>query len=196
VCSTPYALGMARRPTPPRERLLEAARTEFAARGLAGARVDTIARDAEASKERLYAHFSTKRDLFDAALGESIGRWMAVVPFDAHDLPAWASALYDHLASNPDDARLLLWGQIEGVALPSPGVLDHGQLEARRDSVRDAQAAGQISTGWDADELLTMVFGVVLGWFVTPEATNMHTGPQQRRCDVVRQAVARIVDPG
>ena len=47
--SNPYALGMARRPTPPRERLLEAARTEFAARGLAGARVDTIARDAEAS---------------------------------------------------------------------------------------------------------------------------------------------------
>ena len=112
---------MPRRPTPPRERLLEAAQSEFAARGLAGARIDTIAREAEASKERLYAHFATKRELFDATLGESIDRWLAAIPFDAHDLPRWASRLYDHLATHPDDARLLLWGQIEGVSLPSPG---------------------------------------------------------------------------
>jgi len=184
---------MPRRATPPRDRILEAAHAEFAARGLAGARVDSIAREAEASKERLYAHFSTKRDLFDAALGESIDRWLEAVPFDAHDLPQWASRLYDHLATHADDARLLLWGQIEGVALPSPGVVDHEQLDRRREAVRAAQASGDIPSDWDADELLTMVFGSVLAWFVTPTATNLHQGPHQRRCDVVEQAVRRLV---
>jgi AcrR family transcriptional regulator len=184
---------MPRRPTPPRERILDAARSEFAARGLAGARIDTIAREAEASKERLYAHFSTKRVLFDATLGESIDRWLAAIAFDAHDLPRWASRLYDHLSTNPDDARLLLWGQIEGASLPSPGVVDHDQLEARRQAVRDAQGAGAIPSEWDADELLTMVFGLVLAWFVTPDASNLHTGPHERRCEVVRQAVTRLV---
>ena len=184
---------MPRRPTPPRERILAAAHAEFAARGLAGARIDSIAREAEASKERLYAHFATKRDLFDAALGDSIDRWIVAVPFDAHDLPTWACTLYDHLATHPDDARLLLWGQIEGATLPSPGVVDHQQLERRRLAVRDAQASGDIPSEWDADELLTMVFGSVLAWFVTPDATNLHTGPHERRCDVVRQAVRRLV---
>lgn len=184
---------MPRRPTPPRERILEAARSEFAARGLAGARIDTIAREAEASKERLYAHFTTKRDLFDATLGESIDRWLAAIPFDANDLPGWACTLYDHLAMQPDDARLLLWAQIEGVSLPSPGVVDHDQLEARRNAVRAAQSAGAIPSEWEADELLTMVFGLVLAWFVTPQATNLHTGAHDRRCDVVRQAVTRLV---
>jgi AcrR family transcriptional regulator len=184
---------MERRATPPRQRILEAARGEFAANGLAGARIDAIAREAEASKERLYAHFSTKRDLFDAVLGESIDRWVQAIPFDAHDLPAWARRLYDHLALHPDDARMLLWGQIEGASLPSPGVVDHAQLEARRTAVQDAQEAGEIAAGWNADELLTMVFGVVLGWFVTPSATNLHGGPHERRCDVVEQAVRRLV---
>ncbi|GAA4677773.1 TetR family transcriptional regulator [Frondihabitans cladoniiphilus] len=184
---------MARRPVPPRDRILEAALHEFAERGLAGARIDTIAREAEASKERLYAHFKTKRDLFDAALGASIDRWVHAVPFDARDLPTWASTLYVHLATHSEDARLLLWGQIEGAALASPGVVDHEQLEARRQGVRDAQAEGLIPTSWQGDELLTMAFGLVLGWFVTPQTTKVRSADVQRRAIVVREAVSRLL---
>src|ERR1700712_1779844 len=93
-----YTRRMARRETPPRERLLLAAHSEFAERGLAGARIDTIARQAEASKERLHGHFKTKPDLFDAALADSLDRWVAAVPMDARDLPGWASRLYLHFA--------------------------------------------------------------------------------------------------
>lgn len=184
---------MARRPIPPRERILEAAHHEFAARGLAGARVDTIAREAEASKERLYAHFSTKRDLFDAALGMSIDRWLEAVPFDARDLSGWASRLYLHLARSPEDARMLLWGQIEGAALESPGVVDHEQLEERRQKVRDAQAEGLVPDKWQEDELLTMAFGLVLAWFVTPQTTNQYTHDLERRATVVAEAVTRLL---
>jgi AcrR family transcriptional regulator len=47
-----------------RGEILEAARAEFAQYGLAGARIDRIARNAQASKERLYAHFGDKETLF------------------------------------------------------------------------------------------------------------------------------------
>ncbi|BDZ51806.1 hypothetical protein GCM10025867_40470 [Frondihabitans sucicola] len=187
---------MARRETPPRERILLAAHTEFAERGLAGARIDTIARSAEASKERLYAHFKTKRELFDAALGASIDRWVAAVPLDARDLPGWASRLYLHFSEHVDDARLLLWGQIEGVTLASPGVVDHAELEARRDGVRQAQAEGLIATDWRPDEVLTMSFGLVLAWFVTPVTTNVHLGDTERRAIVVQEAVTRLLSGG
>ncbi len=184
---------MARRETPPRDRILEAAHAEFAERGLAGARIDTIARQAEASKERLYAHFRTKTDLFDAAIGASIDRWLAAVPFDASNLPEWASKLYLHFSQHPDDARLLLWGQIEGMTLASPGVVDHEQLEWRRDEVRKAQEAGHIPSDWRVDELLTLAFGLVLSWFVTPQTTNLHTDDPERRARVVYEAVENML---
>lgn len=173
-----------------------AAHTEFAERGLAGARIDTIARSAEASKERLYAHFKTKRDLFDAALGASVDRWVAAVPLDARDLPSWASRLYLHFSEHVDDARLLLWGQIEGVTLASPGVVDHEELLARRAGVRQAQEEGLIASGWVPDEVLTMSFGLVLAWFVTPVTTNVHLDDTQRRALVVREAVTRLLASG
>ncbi|MBP0493722.1 TetR/AcrR family transcriptional regulator [Roseomonas indoligenes] len=51
-----------------RQRILDAARAEFAANGLAGARVDEIAARAGANKRMLYAYFGNKEDLWVAVL--------------------------------------------------------------------------------------------------------------------------------
>ncbi len=47
-----------------RIRILEAAKQEFAAHGLAGARVDRIAANAGANKRMLYYHVGNKEDLY------------------------------------------------------------------------------------------------------------------------------------
>ena len=60
----PLAYAFSRQAT--RERILAAAKTEFAERGLAGARINSIATEANASKERLYAYFPSKGALFAA----------------------------------------------------------------------------------------------------------------------------------
>jgi AcrR family transcriptional regulator len=51
-----------------RQRILDAALAEFAAKGLAGARVDEIAARAGANKRMLYAYFGAKEELWLAAL--------------------------------------------------------------------------------------------------------------------------------
>jgi AcrR family transcriptional regulator len=51
-----------------RLRILEAAKQEFAAHGLAGARVDRIATEAGANKRMLYYHVGNKEDLYLAVL--------------------------------------------------------------------------------------------------------------------------------
>src|SRR5260370_21140144 len=51
-----------------RLRILEAAKQEFAAHGLAGARVDRIAAKAGANKRMLYYHVGKKDDLYLAVL--------------------------------------------------------------------------------------------------------------------------------
>ena len=49
-----------------RRRLIDAARVEFAEHGIAGARVDRIAADAQANKAQIYHYFGNKDRLFDA----------------------------------------------------------------------------------------------------------------------------------
>jgi len=60
--------GRVRQPERTRERILEAATDEFSARGLGGARVDSIARAASVNKRMLYHYFGNKEDLFLAVL--------------------------------------------------------------------------------------------------------------------------------
>ncbi|MDB5502597.1 MAG: transcriptional regulatory protein [Tardiphaga sp.] len=62
------ALKWQRDPEGMRIRILEAAKKEFAARGLAGARVDRIAAQAGANKRMLYYHVGKKDDLYLAVL--------------------------------------------------------------------------------------------------------------------------------
>lgn len=55
-----------------REKILEAARQEFAQNGLAGARVDKIAADAGANKAMIYYHFHSKDALYQAVIEDHV----------------------------------------------------------------------------------------------------------------------------
>ena len=52
---------------------LDAAKVEFAEKGLAGARVDTIAEQSSANKRMLYYYFGSKEDLYIAVLEDVYG---------------------------------------------------------------------------------------------------------------------------
>src|ERR1700741_1796227 len=56
-----------------RRALLDAAEIEFAAKGLAGARVDVIAEEAAANKRMLSYYFGSKDDLFVPVLERAYG---------------------------------------------------------------------------------------------------------------------------
>lgn len=60
-----------RDPEATRARILNAAKQEFAARGLGGARIDDIATRAGANKRMIYYYFESKERLFQAVLEEA-----------------------------------------------------------------------------------------------------------------------------
>lgn len=66
--TTKRAVTWQRDPEGMRLRILEAAKKEFAAHGLAGARIDRIAAAADANKRMLYYHVGNKDDLYLAVL--------------------------------------------------------------------------------------------------------------------------------
>lgn len=57
-----------------RERILEAAADEFARHGLAGARVDRMARRAGVNKAMIYYHFSSKEALYQSIIDGQLSR--------------------------------------------------------------------------------------------------------------------------
>lgn len=180
---------MARDSTATKSRILDAATTEFAAYGLAGARVDRLAERAGANKQLIYAYFGSKEKLFDATLALHIGRVLDAVPFDAYDLPAYAGALFDFGVAHPELLRLLGWHTLE-----RPGELARleqtiGSTARKLDALAEAQAAGKVDATLAAPELLAVVLAIVQA-VDDPAPAQLAT----RRATVV-EAVRRLVTP-
>jgi len=187
---------------PTRQRILLAARKEFAAFGLAGARIDRIARDASASKERLYAYYRKKEELFNAVLELNLLEFAhAVEPGDDAGLPEFAGALYDHQVQYPEHLRMIDWARLEGqeMVAPSVEIVEAFHSEQTRRIVA-MQNAGAVDPAWDPEHLSALLFGIVTCWLhepssaLVPNAVPAAAAISARRASVVR-AVQRLIEP-
>lgn len=177
-----------------RDRILDAARTEFSHYGLAGARVDRIAVAAKASKERLYAYFGDKDKLFEAVLETGFARFVDAVPFTPRDLTEYALASFAHLSTTDGDLRMLLWAQLQGDGKLVASA--ERTMNERIELVEKAQADGVVDSSWRADDLLTMIFGVVFSWATMPHTeADADDREIERRRAVIGDAVRRLVEP-
>jgi AcrR family transcriptional regulator len=115
---------MAEPNTPTEQRILAAARAEFAEHGFAGARVERIARVAECNKQLIYHYFGSKEGLSRAVFHDMLVMHQSLVarlPTSAEDLLV---AAFRHVGCDPDWVRMILW---ERLTLP-----DLFEPEARR----------------------------------------------------------------
>ncbi|PBD02089.1 TetR family transcriptional regulator [Streptomyces sp. Ag82_O1-15] len=180
-------------------RLLDAAFTEFATYGIAGARVDRIAEAAGANKRLIYAYFGNKEQLFDEVLQRAMTAGAESVPFDVEDLPGYAGAIFDHLVARPDLMRLRLWKLLER---PSATGLEPDAFRRKATEVADAQQRGELAQGMEPADLLTMVLAAAQAWFwaaedVGPEEVIQSWSPQRlalHRSAVV-EAARRMSEP-
>lgn len=93
-----------------KEALLAAAHDEFAQHGIAGARVDRIARRAGVNKERIYGYFGSKEKLFDAVVKRALDDFARVTAGPGDDGPVeYVGRLFDYYREHPDLLRLLMW---------------------------------------------------------------------------------------
>ena len=74
-----------------RERILEAASAEFSAYGVAGARVDRIAKVAGCNKNLIYIYFESREALFTTVLNRSLAGVYEALPLTPDDLPGYAA---------------------------------------------------------------------------------------------------------
>jgi len=180
-----------------RARILAAATSEFAAHGIAGARVDRIAASAEANKNMIYVYFGNKEQLFAAVFSDGIQRLLETVPIDADDLPSYAGALFDHIEQHPELSRLARW---QGLERPA-AVASFDTVAAtmtKIQAVAASQAAGQVNDRLTPDQLLSMLLNLAATWSDgAPELDSVEVTDAMRasRRAAVVWAIGRLTAP-
>lgn len=178
-----------------RRRLLDAAATEFAAYGIAGARVDRIAAAAHSNKAQIYHYFTNKDGLFDAVLHELAAITVREAPIDATDLPEYAGRLFDRFAASPTMARLANWYRLErGGSVATIDIV----VASTRDKVAaiaKAQRDGLVPSHFKPVDLLALVVHLASLWSsATPEIGDLTSGhSRDHRRQVIVDAVAALV---
>lgn len=177
-----------------RGEILAAARTEFAQYGLAGARIDRIARVASASKERLYAHFGDKETLFREVVADDTAQFYAAVTLRPDAVAEFVGDVYDLARARPEHLRMITWARLEGVALAEPTAGDQPILAHAIAAIQTAQADGHVDGIWEPLDLLVLLFGIGLAWAHSPgpEDAADTTVVARRRAAAV-EAATRVI---
>jgi AcrR family transcriptional regulator len=179
-----------------RQRILDAATEEFAAHGIAGARVDRIAERSGMSKPMLYSYFGAKDRLFDAVFDAHVIANSDRVPFNAADLPGYATRLYDDYLADPALMRLVMWKRLEREGV---GYLYRGLEEQDAHHLRDIktqQQAGAIRADLDPADIWSLLIATAATWAqgsITAVASNDEAPVVHERR---RAALAEMVRSG
>jgi AcrR family transcriptional regulator len=172
-----------------RQRLLDAATEEFAARGIAGARVDRIARVAGSNKAQIYHYFGSKDALFEAVFDRVVDATLTDTPIDPTDLPEYAGRLFDRYQRHPEVQRLATWHRLERADGNDPIEAIVASNSDKVKAIAEAQRAGLLSKRFEPAVLLGLVLTLSGTWSsMTPEYTGL-----VRRLSVAKRRRA-IVD--
>jgi AcrR family transcriptional regulator len=155
-----------------RDAILTAARAEFAQYGLAGSRIDRIAKAASASKERLYAHFGDKETLFRDVAATDGRRYFTAFAVRPDAVEEFVGDIFDLARSNPEHLRMLTWARLEGLPLDPADLIENGEGPSPDQAISaivEAQAAGHVDMNWEPTDLLAMLFGIGLAWVQFPD---------------------------
>lgn len=143
--------------------LLAAARDEFAAHGMGGARVGRIAEQAGVSKERIYGYFGSKEKLFAAVISEALTEHAALLGPPSADLAEYAGRIYDLHRRNPQLLRLMMWE-----ALYYDGGLPNEQPRTAR--YRDMVTTLSDALGSESDTEAASTLLALIGLAILPTA--------------------------
>ncbi|MGW3949417.1 TetR family transcriptional regulator [Streptomyces sp. NPDC004752] len=185
-----------------RDRIVTAAKDEFSRYGIAGARIERIAKAAKTSKERLYAYFRSKEALYRFVAEQELAAVAEATRMDPTDLPEYAGRVHDYFAAHPEHFRLISWGRLE-LARSDADAGDPTLESVRRKvgQLREAQEAGHLDPAWDPIDILVFVNQIAMSWagqldLVQAVADHVRDPSLAARRTAVVAAVQRLFPAG
>src|SRR5258708_28201801 len=174
-----------------KERILNAALAEFSAHGIAGARVDRIARTAGCNKNLIYIYFEDKHALFNTILCKHISRIHEDQPFTPDDLPGYAAQVFDWSLTNPDLMRLLAWSALEQT--PAAKAERCAIRDRKLAALTEAQHAGQVGNAFPPDFLLIATMSLATAWSALSPFAPLPDRKAAERTAAVRKSLIEAV---
>ncbi|MDP4095212.1 TetR family transcriptional regulator [Paenibacillus sp. P96] len=174
-----------------KERILEAAMAEFSSYGIAGARVDRIAKNAGCNKNMIYIYFENKETLFITVLQKHLTRVYEEVTFTPEDLPGYAAKVFDFAIANPDLYRLLAWYGLEqkNIHLTERASVQQKKIK----EVTNAQNEGLIGTTFTPGFLLTAIMALATAWTASSPYGPSYAPDALNKPNETREAIAKAV---
>ncbi|MBM2614093.1 TetR family transcriptional regulator [Actinoplanes sp. LDG1-06] len=171
------------------DRIVAAATAEFSEHGVAGARIDRIARSARTSKERVYAYFRSKEALYRHVLRQELTAVAEATRMDPTDLPEYAGRIHDYFTTHPGRYRLMMWGQMDAVPDDDP---IREATTYKVDKLRQAQKDGTLDPAWDPLDILVFVNQIAMSWAAQPAKVPEARGELTDRRAAIVAAVERL----
>jgi AcrR family transcriptional regulator len=168
-----------RDPLATQRRILEAARKEFAAKGISGARVDAIAARASTNKRMLYYYFRSKELLFREVLRQRLMRRPGDPVAEEVTYSEWLRRRVAVPATWREYTRLLMWEALEMRGRSSKILAADERREAYaglRARLAGAQAAGELPADLDLDQMLLSELALVTFPVAFPQIVRLVTG--------------------
>jgi len=195
-----------------KQAILAAARQEFAARGLAGARVERIAQAAGCNKAMLFYYFSSKEKLYRAVLGRALGEIFAEIAGVVHErltpddfMERFPAIYIRFLARNLDLPRILVFDLVHNPDNIAAAVVDvfreNTEFNPRRlqDMIRSWHRQGLIAEG-DPLHFMLNVVSLSIFSFVARPMVEAISGLKVRNDEAFYrariQSVARVLKRG
>jgi AcrR family transcriptional regulator len=183
-----------RDPEAKRRALLEAALAEFAETGVAGARVDRIAKRAGISAGLIYSFYENKDGLFEAVFDLIVEQTVAAVPINADDLAEYAGRLYDASTAHPQVMRFITWYRLERGENAATRASAAEAMQEKQDAIADAQRRGTLTDRYTPGQLLALVLTLANMWSQRDEDTAALVPVDAHRATVI-DAVRRLAEP-
>ena len=181
-----------RDPEATKARIFAAATAEFAAYGIAGARIDRIAQAAQANKQLIYAYFGDKAELFGHVLDQKLVEVAESVSMEIENIDDWIEGHIDYHTEHPELLRLLMWEALEfgDTGLPR----QTQRTERYQEKVTNfgkAQEGGVLRGDVQPGHLLLMMLGLVNWPMATRQIGGMILGEDPRTSPDFREAVKK-----
>jgi AcrR family transcriptional regulator len=181
-----------RDPETKRRQLLEAALAEFAAYGVAGARVDRLAKRAGISAGLVYSFYENKEGLFEAVYDHIVEQTVSSIPIDADDLPEYAGRLFDGGNGHPEVMRFVAWYELERGETAGKRASTAAAMKEKVEAIAEAQRRGVVSSRFSAPETLALVLNLANMWQL--QSTDyLDLVPSTERRSTVVEAVRRLI---
>lgn len=155
--------------------ILRAAEQEFAQKGFYGARIDSIAENADINKRMIYQYFGNKQELYKQVLTSVYSRLtdreMGLLSQDIDGVDAIRKIIrlyFEFLRDNPSYVNLILWENLnrgEYVQQTDITGIKASAFEKIRQIINDGKKAGVFRKSVDTEQVILSILTYTFSYF-------------------------------